>query len=47
MMHTPDFLTAIKERAFEIFISNLPAAGALAVIAVMIMAAMMAIGNLP
>lgn len=47
MMFTPNFLEAIKARAFEIFISNLPAAGGLVVVAVMILAAMVVVGNLP
>lgn len=47
MMFTPDFMTAAKERAFEIFISNLPAVGGIAIIAGMILAAMVVVGNLP
>lgn len=45
MMHNPDFLKAAKDRIFEIFISNLPAVGTLAVVAVMILAFMVVLGN--
>lgn len=45
MMHNPDFLKAAKDRIFEIFISNLPAVGTLAVVALMILAFMVVLGN--
>lgn len=45
MMHNPDFLKAAKDRAFETFISNLPAVGTLAVVAVMILTFMVVLGN--
>lgn len=45
MIYTPDFLKAAKDRIFEIFISNLPAVGSLAIVAVMILAFMVVLGN--
>jgi hypothetical protein len=45
MMHNPDFLKAAKDRAFEVIISNLPAVGTMAVVAVMILTFMVVLGN--
>ena len=46
MIYTPDILKAIKERVFEIFISNLlPATGTLVIVAVMILSFMIVMGN--
>jgi hypothetical protein len=47
MMYTPDIIKSLKDRAFEIIISNLPAAGVLVVMAVMIIAAMVVAGQMP